>query len=638
MFKDKTFEKKENLDGKSIEWERISTLKPQMTMFDSKGKNFNIQQGEIQDCFLISALLSVSLSASSGFDNLFVDKTVNSNSMQRFKFYDGFANKFKVITIDDYIPVKKKGNSFEPLFVSHESNEVIWPMLIEKAYAKFVGGYENIIGGSVSETMYDLTAYPTEDFNFSDKNTCSHLTDKKIESLIKTGKIATASHVIKELNTTPFNGKNNTIVKNHAYSIIKTIKVKKLKNKVFLVLKNPLGGRNSFIGYKNEYVKKNFGKIQANWLSKKEGYIKISIPEFKKRFNRLYITRILSKDHKEKFFHNIQWKNIGLASTRKSNFFSIKVKGKKNEKIEVIVTVSQKQKRNQRKSSAHRLEYDEIGFEVIKITKKKSSKLIVPVTGQFKSIYKTSLWNKRDVSSSFSILANQEYHILPKKYQNKEESNNFSLKVNCLHDFTMKEEKSIPLVEIDSKGYEKEDFIERNLFSSNFNPNAGKIDSKFSKNPKFFLYVEKESEIALFLTQKTKKLEGVGIFVFKNTTSVPKNHEKNAYQKIGYSNPKELSLKFLGTVGLYLIVFSHWKKGVKSPFDVSVISNGFVHFFKTKKELLESQFKNDLNNLQTKTKTKTKTKKVKVKRITEKKMQKKQRATTQIADLYSNLM
>ena len=68
------------------------------------------------------------------------------------------------VVIDDLIPCKD-GN---PAFTKSKNSE-LWVMLLEKAYAKVHGSYDNIIAGLCSQSFQCLTGAPTE--NYLHKNT-----------------------------------------------------------------------------------------------------------------------------------------------------------------------------------------------------------------------------------------------------------------------------------------------------------------------------------------------------------------------------------------------------------------------------------------------------------------------------------
>jgi hypothetical protein len=67
------------------------------------------------------------------------------------------AGKFEIITVDDRIPCKP-GTS-EPAFTQPNGNE-LWAMLLEKAFAKFVGSYALTDSGQVAWAWEAITGDP----------------------------------------------------------------------------------------------------------------------------------------------------------------------------------------------------------------------------------------------------------------------------------------------------------------------------------------------------------------------------------------------------------------------------------------------------------------------------------------------
>lgn len=71
--------------------------------------------------------------------------------------------KWKLVEIDGYLPVMP--NATAPAF-SHSVNGQLWVSLLEKAYAKSYGDYNNIVGGQPFEAIKDLTGGPGHQLNF----------------------------------------------------------------------------------------------------------------------------------------------------------------------------------------------------------------------------------------------------------------------------------------------------------------------------------------------------------------------------------------------------------------------------------------------------------------------------------------
>lgn len=47
-------------------------------------------------------------------------------------------------------------------FANIGSRKAIWPLIIEKAFAKLNGNYDRIIGGYISESIRAITKFPIE--------------------------------------------------------------------------------------------------------------------------------------------------------------------------------------------------------------------------------------------------------------------------------------------------------------------------------------------------------------------------------------------------------------------------------------------------------------------------------------------
>lgn len=65
------------------------------------------------------------------------------------------------IVLDDYIPCFD--NDQQPCFTKTKGPE-IWVPIIEKAYAKLNGSYDNIIAGICSQALSSLTGAPCSNF------------------------------------------------------------------------------------------------------------------------------------------------------------------------------------------------------------------------------------------------------------------------------------------------------------------------------------------------------------------------------------------------------------------------------------------------------------------------------------------
>ena len=115
-------------------------------LYDDKNFSFEyILQGSIGDCYLISVLCEISQ-----YPKLLINKDKNSiNIIHKYDEYIGyFENKlfidgeYQLVIIDDYIPYDEE---FDDISFAKTSKNYYWVSLVEKAFAKVLGGYSNII-------------------------------------------------------------------------------------------------------------------------------------------------------------------------------------------------------------------------------------------------------------------------------------------------------------------------------------------------------------------------------------------------------------------------------------------------------------------------------------------------------------
>ena len=94
-------------------------------------------------------------------EDLFVTDVVNSAGAYTVKFNVNGKDAF--VTVDDYVPVVKNWDgSYKPVYANSMHEGEIWPCIFEKAWAKLVGTYEAIEGGSNWWTLTHMTNDPTE--------------------------------------------------------------------------------------------------------------------------------------------------------------------------------------------------------------------------------------------------------------------------------------------------------------------------------------------------------------------------------------------------------------------------------------------------------------------------------------------
>lgn len=194
-------------------------------MFDKEINPGEISQGNIPNCYLIS-----SISAIAEFPEVVTRlfNTKRGNSQGLFSLNMCVNGKFREVIVDGNIPVDEKNR-----IKFGDSKRAMWPILLEKAFAKIYGGYWNIGGAGVPcRALKDLTGAPTEFLKFE------KLTDEELFDKIK------QADFNEFIMVAPTNNEPNLVETNlgmipwHAYTVISALRI---NGEMVLKLRNPHG-------------------------------------------------------------------------------------------------------------------------------------------------------------------------------------------------------------------------------------------------------------------------------------------------------------------------------------------------------------------------------------------------------------
>lgn len=116
----------------------------------------DIRQGDLGDCYLLSAIAALA-EYPERVKHLFVSDQANQTGIYSVELCIGGI--WQQIWLDDYFPFSPSRQDFA--FCKTKQKE-IWVMLLEKAYAKVYGGYDNINGGTIDEALHEITGAPTK--------------------------------------------------------------------------------------------------------------------------------------------------------------------------------------------------------------------------------------------------------------------------------------------------------------------------------------------------------------------------------------------------------------------------------------------------------------------------------------------
>jgi len=130
-----------------------------MQVFGESPESCTFRQGELGDCYLLSALSVIIHTRPDLLHRIFHPqcRKYRKDGIYVVMLYPG--GKPNIVTIDDFFAEKKEMmiHPFVNIVRDKEDKRSIWPMILEKAYAKMFGNYENIDGGNVHTALADLT-------------------------------------------------------------------------------------------------------------------------------------------------------------------------------------------------------------------------------------------------------------------------------------------------------------------------------------------------------------------------------------------------------------------------------------------------------------------------------------------------
>ncbi|NXI53790.1 CAN14 protein, partial [Chloroceryle aenea] len=139
---------------RNLQWKRPHALHRSPVFYAANRKQLDLCQGLLENCWFLAALEALTF-----HQDILAAVVPQNQSFERkyagifhFRFWN-FGEWIDVV-VDDRLPVNEAG---ELVFVSSVYKNVFWGALLEKAYAKLYGSYEDLQIGQVSEALVDFT-------------------------------------------------------------------------------------------------------------------------------------------------------------------------------------------------------------------------------------------------------------------------------------------------------------------------------------------------------------------------------------------------------------------------------------------------------------------------------------------------
>ena len=127
--------------GFADNWKRLSEVFPTANIFKGEIEPCDIQQGGLGDCYFLSSLAALA-EVPERVEARMISKEVNGCGIYALNMY--VNGKETCVIVDDFIPATQYGGSA----VCKSKTGEIWPILLEKAWAKLNGSYGRIVSGN----------------------------------------------------------------------------------------------------------------------------------------------------------------------------------------------------------------------------------------------------------------------------------------------------------------------------------------------------------------------------------------------------------------------------------------------------------------------------------------------------------
>ena len=308
----------EKLFWSKLEWKRIAHIFEIPISLIRNASYLDPIQGRIGNCYLMSVCSAIAEHPNK-LKQIFITQEINKAGIYAIQLYIDGVN-VKVI-VDDFIPVHQ--HSKTPVFAQFPKSRNIWPIIIEKAWAKQLGNYQNTISGHPAALFQILTGAPSETFfssKFSSEPEINSLW-KKLKTFVYNNYFVCASSSEK---TTVL--EKIGVLGNHAYTILffEEFEFKGTSRKI-VKLRNPWGKVNlkslneeclqtSLL--EDEEVKRNIGKLE-------EGAFVLTFEDFLKCFSSTCVCKSMD---------NYKTQSLQLKS-KNDHFLCIKVNLKNAEHL-----------------------------------------------------------------------------------------------------------------------------------------------------------------------------------------------------------------------------------------------------------------------------------------------------------------
>lgn len=276
-----------------IEWLRPHEICDEPKLFVEGYSRFDVQQGELGDCWLLAATANLTQDSKLFFRVVPEDQSFDEDYAGIFHFRFWQYGKWVDVVVDDRLPTYRG----ELLYMNSAEKNEFWSALLEKAYAKMHGSYEALKGGTTCEAMEDFTGGVIEMYEMKEApQNLFNILLKGMEHNSMMGCSLEPDPNVLEAETSV------GLIRGHAYSITKVqlvdIQTPNVQGKIPLIrLRNPWGNEAEWNGawsdqspewrYISDETKEDLGLTFDT-----DGEFWMSFSDFMKYFDRVELCNL----------------------------------------------------------------------------------------------------------------------------------------------------------------------------------------------------------------------------------------------------------------------------------------------------------------------------------------------------------
>ena len=255
---------------------------------NTKNISKDVIQGELGDGYFLSTLSALAENPKN-ITNIIQNSKVSDGAYEATIYIHGEPVK---VSVDDSFPV---ANASKIAFAGINDNTgSIWPMILEKIWAKCNKSYEDIIPGNSSDAFEFLTPAPFDNY-FHTQDISSSLFNIIQEASNKNYIIL--ADITETKNTNLDTLSKMGLITNHAYSVIGTAVLKKPNgNEIQLIKMKNIWGTNEWIGdWSDKSLKwtQEFKKA-VGLQEKEEGIFWMSYDDYLQFYTTTHIAQVYS--------------------------------------------------------------------------------------------------------------------------------------------------------------------------------------------------------------------------------------------------------------------------------------------------------------------------------------------------------